>query len=72
VVEVGDKTAELTWLLPAQPNGVVTGFRLYFVTPENLTDYRTVPFNKGDPQRITYQLKGISKTFFCIFPFFFR
>ncbi|CAG0917800.1 unnamed protein product [Notodromas monacha] len=53
-----DKSAELSWLLPLEPNGVVTGFRVYFVTPENLTDYRTVPHTKGDT-RVSYPLAAL-------------
>jgi hypothetical protein len=43
VLKMTDTEVDLSWMPPTMPNGVVEGYRVYFISAGNFTDVRSVP-----------------------------
>lgn len=55
--EVTDKSVYLSWGQPEQPNGIIQGYRLYFMH-KNFTDVRTI---RNPIPEMEYPLKDLSE-----------
>ena len=49
-----DVDVDLSWLAPSMPNGVIEGYRIYFMTG-NFTDVRSVPAMASSAKGQDYQ-----------------
>ena len=60
--EVTNTSVRVLWHRPEKPNGVIQGYRMYFMH-QNFTDVRTV---RDPQQKMDYHLTGLSKfPFYC-------
>ena len=55
--EVTNTSVRVLWHRPENPNGVIQGYRMYFMH-QNFTDVRTV---RDPQQKMDYHLTGLSK-----------
>ena len=55
--EVTNTSVRVLWHRPEKPNGVIQGYRMYFMH-QNFTDVRTV---RDPQQKMDYHLTGLSK-----------
>ncbi|CAG0901062.1 unnamed protein product [Darwinula stevensoni] len=60
VLEIGDTWVRLRWSAPVTPNGILHGYRVYFIH-NNFTDARTLRLEelKDQPKSIDYALEGL-------------
>ena len=59
--EVTNTSVRVLWHRPEKPNGVIQGYRMYFMH-QNFTDVRTV---RDPQQKMDYHLTGLSKLSLC-------
>ena len=56
-IHTQNDSVTLHWMEPESPNGIITGYRLYYMT-KKMTDVQTV---KDSSKEIVYMLKNLSK-----------
>ena len=56
-IHIQNDSVTLHWMEPEFPNGIITGYRLYYMT-KKMTDVQTV---KDSSKEIVYMLKNLSK-----------
>ena len=60
--EVTNTSMRVLWQRPMHPNGIIQGYRLYFMH-QNFTDVRTV---RNPKEQMEYLLENLSKFFRCL------
>ena len=58
-IHTQNDSVTLHWMAPKSPNGIITGYRLYYMT-KKMTDVRTV---KDSSKEIVYMLKNLGKVY---------
>ena len=58
-IHTQNDSVTLHWMEPDSPNGIITGYRLYYMT-KKMTDVQTV---KDSSKEIVYMLKNLSKLY---------